>query len=63
VGLSKRFDEVTALDGLDLVAGSGQVTASLGPNGAGKTTFIGRGCDIGASLWRRVACGGNRCKL
>src|SRR5262245_65873472 len=40
-GLSKRFDEVAALDGLDLVADSGQVTALLGPNGAGKTTFIG----------------------
>src|SRR5262249_61453771 len=40
-GLSKRFGEVAALDGLDLVADSGQVTALLGPNGAGKTTFIG----------------------
>jgi daunorubicin resistance ABC transporter ATP-binding subunit len=40
-GLSKCFGEVAALDGLDLVADSGQVTALLGPNGAGKTTFIG----------------------
>jgi ABC-2 type transport system ATP-binding protein len=39
-GLSKRFDEVAALNGLDFVADSGQVTALLGPNGAGKTTFI-----------------------
>jgi ABC-2 type transport system ATP-binding protein len=39
-GLSKRFDAVTALDGLDFIADSGQVTALLGPNGAGKTTFI-----------------------
>ena len=39
-GLTKRFGEVRALDGLDLVAQSGQVTALLGPNGAGKTTFI-----------------------
>ena len=29
-----------ALDGLDLVAEPGQVTAVLGPNGAGKTTFV-----------------------
>ena len=29
-----------ALDGLDLVAPSGKVTAVLGPNGAGKTTFV-----------------------
>lgn len=44
VGVSKRFGrgdkEVIALDGLDLVARSGEVTAVLGPNGAGKTTFV-----------------------
>jgi ABC-2 type transport system ATP-binding protein len=39
-GLTKRFGDVRALDGLDLVARSGQVTALLGPNGAGKTTFV-----------------------
>jgi ABC-2 type transport system ATP-binding protein len=39
-GLTKRFGEVEALAGLDLVAESGHVTALLGPNGAGKTTFI-----------------------
>jgi ABC-2 type transport system ATP-binding protein len=39
-GLSKRFKDVTALDGFDLVAESGRVTALLGPNGAGKTTFV-----------------------
>src|SRR5262249_50731212 len=39
-GLTKQFGEVRALDGLDLVAESGQVTALLGPNGAGKTTFV-----------------------
>lgn len=43
--LEKRFGppgdkQVTALDGLDLVAPSGKVTAILGPNGAGKTTFV-----------------------
>jgi len=40
VGLAKHYGEVRALDGLDLVAESGRVTALLGPNGAGKTTFI-----------------------
>ena len=39
-GLTKRFGEVEALAGLDLVAHPGRVTALLGPNGAGKTTFI-----------------------
>ncbi len=39
-GLTKTYGEVRALDGLDLVAESGRVTALLGPNGAGKTTFI-----------------------
>ena len=39
-GVKKRFGDVQALDGLDLVAESGHVTALLGPNGAGKTTFV-----------------------
>lgn len=39
-GLTKRFGKVEALNGLDLVARRGQVTAVLGPNGAGKTTFV-----------------------
>jgi ABC-2 type transport system ATP-binding protein len=39
-GLTKRFGDVRALDGLDLTADSGHVTALLGPNGAGKTTFV-----------------------
>jgi ABC-2 type transport system ATP-binding protein len=39
-GLIKRFGKTRALDGLDLIADSGQVVAVLGPNGAGKTTFV-----------------------
>jgi ABC-2 type transport system ATP-binding protein len=39
-GLTKRFGDVDALAGLDLVAESGRITALLGPNGAGKTTFV-----------------------
>jgi ABC-2 type transport system ATP-binding protein len=39
-GLTKRFGDVRALDGLSLTAESGHVTALLGPNGAGKTTFV-----------------------
>ena len=39
-GLTKRFGDVQALAGLDLVAEPEGVTALLGPNGAGKTTFV-----------------------
>jgi ABC-2 type transport system ATP-binding protein len=39
-GLVKRFGDVDALAGMDLVAESGRITALLGPNGAGKTTFV-----------------------
>jgi ABC-2 type transport system ATP-binding protein len=39
-GLVKRYGKTRALDGLDLIAESGQVVAVLGPNGAGKTTFV-----------------------
>jgi daunorubicin resistance ABC transporter ATP-binding subunit len=39
-GLSRRFGDVTALDGLDLEVARGTVTGLLGPNGAGKTTLV-----------------------
>jgi ABC-2 type transport system ATP-binding protein len=39
-GLVKRYGEVTALDGLDLVVPEGTVLGLLGPNGAGKTTVV-----------------------
>jgi ABC-2 type transport system ATP-binding protein len=39
-GLVKRYDGRTVVDGLDLQASPGRVTAVLGPNGAGKTTTV-----------------------
>jgi ABC-2 type transport system ATP-binding protein len=39
-GLTRRFDRILALDGLDLDVESGNIIALLGPNGAGKTTFL-----------------------
>ena len=39
-GLTKRYDETLALDGLDLSIEPGEVYGYLGPNGAGKTTTI-----------------------
>ena len=39
-GLVKRYGDVTALDGLDLVVPKGTILGLLGPNGAGKTTAV-----------------------
>ncbi len=39
-GLTKRYGDTVAVDGLDLTVEPGQTLALLGPNGAGKTTTI-----------------------
>src|SRR2546430_15780209 len=39
-GLTKRFGEVVALDGIDFAVPAGMVFGLLGPNGAGKTTAV-----------------------
>jgi ABC-2 type transport system ATP-binding protein len=39
-GLTKRYGDVTAVDGVDLTVESGEVFGFLGPNGAGKSTTI-----------------------
>ena len=38
--LRKSYRDVTAVDGIDLDIGQGEVFALLGPNGAGKTTTV-----------------------
>ncbi len=38
--LTKRFGDVTAVDGIDLCVEEGEVFGFLGPNGAGKSTTI-----------------------
>src|SRR6516225_2811804 len=38
--LTKRYRNITAVDGLSFQVGPGRVTGFLGPNGAGKTTTL-----------------------
>jgi len=40
-GLTKRYGDQTALNGLDITVDRGEVYGFLGPNGAGKSTTIG----------------------
>jgi ABC-2 type transport system ATP-binding protein len=44
--LTRRFKEVTAVDGLDLAVRSGEIFGLVGPDGAGKTTTIRMLCAI-----------------
>jgi branched-chain amino acid transport system ATP-binding protein len=39
-GLSRRFDGLKVIDGLDLTVAEGDVLGILGPNGAGKSTLF-----------------------
>jgi len=38
--LTKKFDEITAVDHISFTVGSGELFGLLGPNGAGKTTTL-----------------------
>ncbi|HEX8930344.1 MAG TPA: ATP-binding cassette domain-containing protein, partial [Actinomycetota bacterium] len=40
VELVKRFEEVTAVDGIDLAIPGGEFFSLLGPSGCGKTTTL-----------------------
>lgn len=40
INLTKRFNDITAVDSINLTVGDGEVFGFLGPNGAGKTTTV-----------------------
>jgi ABC-2 type transport system ATP-binding protein len=44
--LTKQFDDITAVDGLNLEIRKGEMFGFLGPNGAGKTTTINMLCGL-----------------
>ncbi len=46
VGLSRSFDDLVAVDGIDLSVERGELFSLLGPNGAGKTTTIKMLCCL-----------------
>src|ERR1700738_2268407 len=56
-GLVKTFGSVTAVAGIDLAAGPGEVFGLLGPNGAGKTSTLRMLCGLLVPTrgWGRVA--------
>jgi len=45
-GLEKRYGSVTALAGVDLEVGEGELVGLLGPNGAGKSTLVKIACGL-----------------
>ncbi len=45
-GLRKEFDDLVAVEGLDLSIPAGEIYGLIGPNGAGKTTSIRMACGL-----------------
>lgn len=45
-GLTKAYGDLTALDGVSITAGHGEIVGLLGPNGAGKTTMVSIICGL-----------------
>jgi ABC-2 type transport system ATP-binding protein len=61
-GVHKRYGSVTALGGVDLEVGEGELVGLLGPNGAGKSTLVKIACGLvrpsaGSATIRGAAAG------
>ncbi len=56
--VEKRYGAATALDGVDIAVGEGELVGLLGPNGAGKSTLVKIACGlVRASGGRVEVCG------
>ncbi len=57
-GLTKRFDDILAVEDLTIDVREGEILGLLGPNGAGKTTTIRMlGCLVAPTAGRATVCG------
>ncbi|NYZ76635.1 ATP-binding cassette domain-containing protein, partial [Candidatus Micrarchaeota archaeon] len=45
-GLTKKFGEFTAVDGVSISVNGGEILGVVGPNGAGKSTLVKMLCTI-----------------
>ncbi len=59
--LTKKFKELTAVDGISFAVKEGEVFGFLGPNGAGKTTTINILCTLLSPTGGAAAIAGHDC--
>jgi ABC-2 type transport system ATP-binding protein len=57
-GLTKRYGDLVAVDGIDLDVARGETFGFLGPNGAGKTTTINMLCTLATPTSGRASVAG-----